>query len=202
MPEPKVGIRPMLYCEIIRTSMCKTVSEGLEGVPGKICPRIPPIARYPTHRHLPKRRTILTRKLFRKCSSPLLPRVRGLQKKSFCRVPSPQTELRATRCCGIVLRFVGEKRSWKRSPKRQGPCWLVRPIHHRRARLPLGCSVSPALSRMSPAALDRNAVQDGRQDSPPARVTIAAHLASFLCVSSTVPLSVPRYRDGYHVHAF
>src|SRR5215471_8842341 len=52
MPEPKVGIRPMLYCEIIRTSMCKTVSEGLEGVPGKIRPRVSPIACYPTHRHM------------------------------------------------------------------------------------------------------------------------------------------------------
>jgi hypothetical protein len=42
MPKPKAGIRPMLYCEIIRTAMCKAVGEGIEGVPSKICSRIPP----------------------------------------------------------------------------------------------------------------------------------------------------------------
>src|SRR3979409_2559098 len=39
MPEPKAGISPMLNCEIIRTSMCKTMGECLESVPGKICSR-------------------------------------------------------------------------------------------------------------------------------------------------------------------
>jgi hypothetical protein len=56
--------------------------------------------------------------------------------------------------------------------------------------LPLGYSISLALSRIGLAALDRNAVQDGRQDSPRARVTIGAGMSSLADEAATTEVNI------------